>query len=123
LSPSDKQYNAKWKTVVNVLTNQGLKISRVAKTGSRAKQSHHSASDMDVIFAVASDPKPVDFYPELEKVLNNNFGKVAKVRIGSNNNVVHLSFLNGMEFELKLLKEHSFDVTFEDILRYKKKRL
>ncbi len=118
----DSYYHARWKRIVNVMKSSNLGLSRIAPAGSRAKRQNRPDSDYDVIFAVSGNPSREGFYPELIGVLQNNFDN-AEVYPGSNNNVVHLNFYRGGNFDLALLTESDFDRHYKSIKDFKKKNL
>ncbi len=119
--PEDR-YHSKWNSIVNVMRNSGLRISRIAQAGSRARRDHRLNSDMDVIFAVARNPIKREFYPKLMKLLNDNFPE-DKVFPGSNYNVVHINFKRGGIFDLVLLTEETFDKHHEADVAYRRDKL
>ncbi|MFX1329125.1 MAG: hypothetical protein ACFE91_13440 [Promethearchaeota archaeon] len=118
--PDENLYHSKWTSIVNVMKSSGLRISKIAQAGSRAKKRYRPDSDMDVIFAVAGNPSKDNFYPNLITVLKNNF-PYEKEYPESNYNIVHLDFRQGGKFELILLTEFDFDKEYKNILDYKKK--
>ena len=120
--PTDKYYYDKFKKVVNVLTHQGLNISKVAKAGSRSRQQQTKKSDMDVIISVSGDPSRKEFYPKLIKVLKNNF-PIDNIYVGSNYNVIHLNFQSGGKFDFVLLTINKFDKEYGNNLEFRKKNL
>ncbi|MBD3216203.1 MAG: hypothetical protein GF311_26555 [Candidatus Lokiarchaeota archaeon] len=120
--PSEDRYHRLWRSIYNVLTHQGLKISRVAKAGSRAKQQYRPDSDMDIIFAVVGDPSKREFYPKLIKVMNDNF-RTEHVYPGDSYNVVHIDFIRGGKFVLVLLTEKEFDNQHGQNIEYRRDNL
>ena len=122
MNPNDEYYKSKWKKVVNVMTHQNLKVSKIATAGSRAKRQHTPDSDMDVIYSISGDPSRENFHPEIIKVLKANFSQ-DKVYPGDNNNVVHIDFQSGGKFDLVLLDSDDFDKEYDNILEYKKNNL
>ena len=109
-------------SIVNVMTRSNLGISRIAKAGSRAIQTHRPDSDMDVIFSVSGNPSKASFYPMLIRILKANF-RSDQVYPGSNYNVVHLDFQSGAKFDLVLLSENDFDDQHEDDVNYRRENL
>ncbi|MFW9915983.1 MAG: hypothetical protein ACFFGZ_10285 [Candidatus Thorarchaeota archaeon] len=120
--PSDQQYRAKWKKVVNVLKSSNLGLSRVAQAGSRAIQKQRYDSDMDVIFSITGNPSKEQFYPKLIRVLEANF-RDDKVYPGDEHNIVHLDFQSGEKFELVLKTERKFDQEHKDDKDYRRENL
>ena len=121
-NPTDEQYHAKWKSIVNVMKSSNLNLSKIAPAGSRARRQHRPDSDYDVIFSIAGNPTREEFYPQLIEVLQSNF-PYDNVYPGSNYNVVHLDFRRGGKFELVLLSESDFDRQYKSIKDFKRKRL
>lgn len=119
---NDQYYHAKWKSIVNVMKNSNLGISRIAQAGSRARRQQRLDSDMDVIFAVARDPSRENFYPKLIQHLQNNF-PYENIYPGSSYHVVHIEFKSGGKFDLVLLSETDFDYEFSQNLEYRKTNL
>lgn len=122
MNPTDDYYKSKWKKVVNVMKQQNLDVSKIAKAGSRARQQHTPKSDMDFIFSVSGDPSRESFYPRLIKVLQDNFPR-DNVSPGTNYNVVHLYFSSGGRFDLVLLGNSEFDREHSDNVEYRKRNL
>ena len=120
--PNEDYYKSKWKKIVNVLLNQNLGISKIAQAGSRARHSHHQSSDMDVIFSVSGNPNKNVFYPELLRVLQNNFPN-DNVFPGTSYNVVHLNISSGGKFDFVLLNEWDFDSQHKNIIQYRRNTL
>lgn len=119
---NDNYYHARWVRIVNVMKASNLGLSRIAPAGSRAKKQHRPDSDYDVIFAVSGNPSRGEFYPILIAVLESNFDN-ADVYPGSNNNVVHVDFHRGGNFDLVLLTESDFDREYKSIKDFKKTNL
>ena len=92
---------------MNVLQNSGLKVSRIAKAGTRADQAYRYENDMDVIFAVAGNPDKRSFYPQFITVLNSNF-PLERVYESSKYNAICMDFDKGINFDLVLLTEYEF---------------
>jgi len=67
MTPDDKYYKSKFKSIVNVLktNSKKLKISGIAIAGSRARQQQTPDSDEDIIISAAKDPSKEEFYPKL----------------------------------------------------------
>jgi len=120
--PDDKYYISKWKKIVNVLKNSNLKISGVAKAGSRARQQHRSDSDIDIIMCASKDPSKKEFYPKLIDVLKGNF-PYDKVYAGSTYNVVHFDTKAEGKFDLVLLTEKEFDTQHGNDVEFRRKNL
>ncbi len=121
--PPDSRYEHLWKSIVNVMKNSNLKISRIAKAGSRARRQHRPDSDMDIIFAVVGDPPREKFYPDLMRILQSNFPE-ADVSLGTEGNVVKLvDPRTGARFDLVLLTEADFDDQHSNDVEYRRKHL
>jgi len=118
----DSHYKKKLNSITNVLKNSKLGLSKITPAGSRAKQTHRPDSDQDAIFSIAGNPAKDVFYPKLIKILKDNFPH-DKVYPGKNNNIVHLDFRSGTEFELVLKTSKVFDKEFSSLKLYKKKNL
>lgn len=118
----DEHYKKKRKSITNVLKNSKIGLAMISPAGSRAKQTHRSDSDQDVIFAVSGNPDREDFYPKLIKILEDNFPK-DKVYPGSNNNIVHLDFKSGAKFELVLQTNKEFNKEYKSLKLYRRKNL
>ena len=119
---SEDRYQRLWKSIVNVLKNSGLSISRIAKAGSRARQQHRPDSDMDVIFAVARDPMKRFFYPQLIPILRANFPE-ERVYAGTTYNVIHMDLRKGGNIDLVLLSEYEFDQQHGKDVEYRRSYL
>ncbi len=122
MTPTENYYHSKWKKIANVMKHQDLKVSKIAKAGSRARQQQTPKSDMDVIFSVSGDPSRENFYPKLMKVLKNNFPN-DQIYPGEHYNVVHLNFHDGGKFDIVQLKSNDFDREHGDNVEYRKKYL
>ena len=118
----DSHYKKKMNSITHVLHNSKLGLSKITPAGSRAKQEHRSDSDQDVIFAISGDPKKREFYPELIKTLKKNFPQ-DNVYPGKSNNIIHLDFRSGAEFELVLKTDKGFDKEHASLKLYKRKNL
>ncbi len=118
----ESHYKKKMNSITHILQNSKLGLSKITPAGSRAKHEHRTDSDQDVIFAIAGDPMKKEFYPELIKTLKNNF-PLDKVYPGKSNNIVHLDFRNGSEFELVLKTDKGFDKEHASLKLYKRKNL
>jgi len=116
---NDEYYHARWKSIVNVMQNNNLSLSRIAPSGSRAKKQHRLDSDFDVIFAISKNPTRQNFYPKLIEVLKANF-KNDNIYPGKNNNVVHLDFQSGAKFDIVLLIDNEFDKEYDSIKDFKR---
>lgn len=122
MTASEDRYQNLWNSIYNVLTHSGLKVSRVAESGSRPKQQYRPDSDMDLIFAVSGNPSKQNFYPKLIRVMKNNFPN-EHVYPGRSYNVVHTDFVKGGKFDLVLLTEREFDNQHGNDVKYRKDNL
>ncbi len=122
MTPTDKYYQSKWKSVVNVMKSQNLNVAKIAKAGSRARQQQTSKSDLDVIFSVSGNPSKQTFYPKLETVLKVNFPH-DQVKLGTDKNVVHLFPSKGGKIDIVLLDDSKFDKEHGNNVEYKKNNL
>ena len=121
-NPSDQAYKSKWKSVADVLWNSGLKVSQVAKAGSRAKGTSRPDSDMDVIFSVSENPSRDAFYPKLLTILKSNFS-YDKVYPGTSYNVIHIDFSNKTKFDVVLLPKKQFNTQYTSDENYRRKTM
>lgn len=123
--PDDNYYNAKFKSIVNILKTNSirLKVSGIAIAGSRARQQQNSESDEDIIISVAKDPSKDEFYPKLIEVLKDNF-QHWEIYPGDDYNVVHIKDpkTDGI-FDLVLRKEREFDKQHSKDVKFRKKNL
>ena len=108
INSKDKHYKSKEKSIENVLRNSGMKVSKAAPAGSRARQQQHKSSDQDMIFSIKGDPPQDKVYLKVKKVMKANFPEY-NVYLGKNENVIHLKNKLGAKFDLKLLPETEFD--------------
>jgi len=122
MAKSNERHHKVWKSIVNVLQNSGLKVSRIAKAGTRADQAHRYESDMDVIFAVVGNPDKRSFYPQLITALNSNF-PLERVYESSKYNIICMDFNKGINFDLVLLTEYEFDRQHGKDLDYRRNYL
>ena len=122
MAPDDKYYISKWTKIVNVLKNSNLKISGVAKAGSRARQQYRPDSDLDIIICVANDPNKKEFYPRLIATLKANF-PYDNVYAGSTYNVVHFDTKSEGKFDVVLLTEKEFDTQHGNDVDFRRKNL
>ena len=122
MAKSNERHHKVWKSIVNVLQNSGLKVSRIAKAGTRADQTHRYESDMDVIYAVAGNPDKRSFYPKLITALNSNF-PLERVYESSKYNAILMDFNKGINFDLVLLTEYKFDRQHGKDLEYRRNYL
>lgn len=118
----ENHYKKKLNSITSVLKNSKLGLSKIAPAGSRAKQEHRPDSDQDAIFAIAGDPTKKEFYPKLIEILKNNF-PLDDVYPGKSNNIVHLDFRSGAEFELVLKSDKGFDKEHSLLKLYRRKNL
>lgn len=118
----ENHYKKKMKSITSVLQNTKLGLSKITPAGSRAKQEHRPDSDLDIIFAIAGDPTKKEFYPKLINTLKKEF-PLDNVYPGKSNNIVHLDFRSGAEFELVLKTSKGFDKEHSSLKLYKKKNL
>ena len=118
----DEHYKKKLNSINNVLKNSKIGLAKYTPAGSRAKQENRPDSDQDAIFAISGNPTREKFYPKLEKLLKSNFPK-SKVYPGENNNIVHIDFPSGAEFELVLQTNKEFDKELKSIKIYRRKNL
>jgi len=118
----DEHYKKKMHSIINVLKNSKIGLAKISPAGSRAKKEHRPDSDQDMIFAVSGNPSRKDFYPKLTKLLKTNFPN-DKVYSGSNNNIVHLDFTSGAEFELVLQTNKEFDKENKSLKLYRRRNL
>jgi hypothetical protein len=110
---NDLYYQAKWKSVANVLWHSNLDVSL---------QRQRLDSDMDVIFSAAGNPSKQIFYPKLITLMKSNFPE-EHVYPGSNYNVVHMDFKSGGKFDLVLLPENQFNREHKEDVDYRRKNL
>jgi len=118
----DEHYKKKMKSIMNVLQNSKIGLAKISPAGSRARQEHRPDSDQDVIFAVSGNPSRAKFYPKLTELLKANFPN-DNVYPGSNNNIIHLDFNSGAEFELILQSNKEFDKEYASLKLYRRKNL
>jgi len=77
--------------VVNFLySNTGLKIAEVGKSGSQAKLTDYSDSDLDVIFRTSEDYDLKEMLVYIAKKADAIFGQVAE--IGISKKAIHIDF-------------------------------
>ena len=118
----DEHYKKKMNSISSVLKNSKIGLSSISPAGSRAKQTNRLDSDQDVIFAVAGNPNREEFHPKLIKILEDNFPNDS-VYPGKNNNIVHLDFKSGAEFELVLQTNKEFNKEHKSLKLYRRKNL
>ncbi len=118
----DEHYKKKMKSITHILKNSKIGLAGISPAGSRAKQDHRPDSDQDVIFAVSGNPNRNDFYPKLTKLLKNNFPR-DNVYPGRNNNVIHLDFNSGANFELILQTNKEYEKEHKSLKLYRRKNL
>lgn len=113
-----QQYSSKWHRIVNFLyNNTGLKIAKVAKSGSFAKHTEYSDSDLDVIFCTSPDYNLHEMQVYLEEKLIPIFGKIADIKIGAH--AVHIDFRNPeVNIDLVYITQREFDTEFEVIKEF-----
>ncbi len=122
MTPNEDYYKSKWKSIVNVMKSQNLNVAKIAKAGSRARQQHTSDSDLDLIFSVSGNPSKQSYYPELEKVLRDNFPN-DKVNLGTDKNVIHLYPSKGGKLDIVLLDSNEFNKEHGDNVEYRRENL
>jgi len=124
MTPDDNHYRKKFKSIVNVLkTNSSkLNVSGISLAGSRARQQQGSESGEDIIISAAHDPSKPEFYPELMKVLEDNF-PTAEIDPGGNYNVVHMDTKEGGKIDLVLRSEAEFDRQHQNDIKYRRNNL
>ncbi|MHA1272211.1 MAG: hypothetical protein ACTSQS_02125 [Promethearchaeota archaeon] len=118
--PQMKQlYASKWHKIVNFLyNNTGLTIAKVAKSGSFAKHTEYSDSDLDVIFCTSPDYYLSDMQEIIQDKADAIFGDVADVGIG--NRAVHIDFASPeCNIDVVYLSQDEFDAEFEEIRDFK----
>ena len=118
----DEHYKKKMNSITSVLKNSKIGLSMISPAGSRAKQTHRSDSDQDAIFSISGDPSREEFHPKLIKILEDNFPNES-VYPGKNNNIVHLNFKSGAEFELALQNNKEFNKEHNSLKLYRRKNL
>ena len=118
----DEHYKKKLNSINNVLKNSKIGLVKFTPAGSRAIKENKPDSDQDAIFAISGDPTREEFYPKLENLLKSNFPN-DKVYPGTNNNIVHLDFQSGAEFELVLQTDKEFDKELKSLKIYRRKNL
>ena len=85
----EQRYARFWRRLANFLRkNTGLSISGVAREGSRRTGTYNDRSDLDVIFAISSDPSKREVYPALVENLEAGFN--VQARIGSSYNAIKI---------------------------------
>jgi len=103
----EQQYSKLASSLNNFLRNStGYDIHGVARQGSRKERTHRDESDLDIIFALAGNPRKDEIYPNLEDLIP----KVLKIQadIGEDYNVINL--LKGdLEVDLVLLTIADFE--------------
>jgi len=120
LNPKLKQiYDSKWHKIVNFLyCNTGLKIAKIAKSGSYPKQTAYRKSDLDVIFGISRDNYLRDIQELIRDKAYDNFGKVANVNIGDK--AVHVDFIKpSCKVDIVYLSQKEFDNEYEEIKNIK----
>ena len=118
----DEHYKKKVNSITSVLKNSKIALSSISPAGSRAKQTHRPDSDQDVIFTVAGNPNREKFHPKLIEILKDNFPN-DNVYPGKNNNIIHLDFKSGAEFELVLQTNKEFNKEYKSLKLYRRKNL
>ena len=118
----DEHYKKKLNSINNVLKNSKIGLAKFTPAGSRAIKENRPDSDQDAIFAISGDPTRDEFYPKLETLLKSNFPN-DDVYSGKNNNIVHLDFKSGAEFELILQTDKEFDKELKSLKVYRRKNL
>jgi len=102
----DQRYASKWRSIGNFLkNNSGFPISGVARGGSRRRGNYRTDSDLDIIFAIAGNPRKNQVYPQLVEKLKKGMNVQAK--IGTSYNVIKI-FKDNLKMDLVLLTESEF---------------
>ena len=118
----DEHYKKKMNSITNVLHNSKIGLAKISPAGSRAKQENRPDSDQDMIFSISGNHSRAEFYPKLIELLQANFPN-DKVYPGGNNNVVHVDFSSGAEFDLVLQSDKEFDKEQKALKLYRRKNL
>ena len=118
-TPQDQEYEKNARSILNVLKNNGLYVSKAAVAGSRGKGTSTQSSDLDIIFAVSGDPSKNSVYPKVKSALATNFPKY-NARLGTDGNVVKLDFPGLGHTDLKLLSSSEFDRQLANVKSYRR---
>ncbi len=111
----EQQYASKWRIIANYMKNNtGLRISGVARAGSRRRGEHEGTSDLDILFKIPKNPSKETIYPELKMKLKNGF-RTSTITIGSSFNAIKMK-LDDLMFDIVLRTEEEFD---EQVKKYK----
>ncbi len=104
----DDQLKSIGKSIVNVLLNGGIKVTKAAVSGSVAKQNTHSKSDVDVIYVIQGNPSNKEMDPKVVKLLRDNYSSY-NARQSENKVVVKLDIPNFGHADIKLKTQNGFD--------------
>ena len=102
-------YDSKWHKIVNFLyNNTGLKIAKIAKSGSYPKHTEYRDSDLDVIFCTSPDYYLRYIQELIRDKAYDIFGRIANINIG--NKAVHVDFINpNCDVDIVYLSQTQFD--------------
>lgn len=104
----EQRYASEWNSIAQFMKNNtGFTLSGVGRGGSRIKGTHLDDSDLDIIFAVSSDPPKGEIYPTLLEKLKENFPRNT-VGMGSSDKVIKMS-LGPLKFDIILKKLFDFE--------------
>lgn len=102
------QYDSKWHSIINFLhNNTGLKIAKVAKAGSKAKQTDYHKGDLDIIFSTSPQIKIIDALIVIEEKAKESFKNVADIK--KSKRAVQLNYKNSkLEIDIVYLNLQEF---------------
>ncbi|MHA1756326.1 MAG: nucleotidyltransferase domain-containing protein [Promethearchaeota archaeon] len=114
----DQRYASIWRSIGNFLkNNSGFPVSGVARGGSRRRGDYNADSDLDIIFAIAGNPRKDQVYPQLVERLKR--GMNVQARIGSSYNVIKI-IKDNLKIDLVLRTENEFQ---EQVRKYRLEQL
>lgn len=109
-----ERYQSIWMSIVHFLyNNSGLKISRIAQAGSRAKQTDIKGSDLDVVFSVSPNQSREQIYPGLVEKLRKNF---PNTRVNIGDLTIHVEFTTHLSVDVVLRDDYQFTYQHQEIV-------